>query len=79
MLMNLHTWMAVRAATIAGDPNPWEINEKCVKWRCMDGSNKCWGLVLHKGERSWFSKSISSFVIYNKYIDLLQSIWKNKS
>lgn len=56
------TWMAVSAATIAGDPKPCEIREKCVKCRCMDGSNICCGLVLHNGDRSWFSKSISSFV-----------------
>lgn len=44
--------MAVKAATIAGDPNPCDINEKCVKCRCIDESNKCAGLVLHNGDRS---------------------------
>lgn len=56
------TWMAVNAATMAGEPKPWDINEKCVRCRCIDGSKMCCGRVLHRGDRSWFSKSISSFV-----------------
>lgn len=56
------TCMAVRAATIAGLPKPCDMSEKCVSGRCMIGSRMCWGLVLHSGERSWFSKSISSLV-----------------
>lgn len=59
------TWIAVKAATIAGDPKPCDINEKWVKCRCIDGSNICGGLVLHKGVRSWLSRSISSFVTYS--------------
>lgn len=57
------TCIAVRAATIAGLPNPCDINEKCVKCRCIDGSSICCGLVLHNGDLSWFSKSINSLVI----------------
>lgn len=44
--------MAVNAATMAGEPNPCEINEKCVKCRCIAGSKICGGLVLHNGVRS---------------------------
>lgn len=54
--------MAVSAATIAGLPNPCDMSEKCVRGRCMIGSRICWGLVLHSGDRSWFSRSISSLV-----------------
>ena len=56
------TWMAVRAATMAGDPNPWVIKEKWVRCLWMFWSKIMAGFVLHKGDRSWFSKSISSFV-----------------
>ena len=55
--------MADNAATIAGDPNPWVIMEKWVRGRWMLGSRIGWGLVLHKGDLSWFSRSINSFVI----------------
>lgn len=48
---------------MAGLPNPCDINEKCVKCRCIDGSSICCGLVLHSGDLSWFSKSINSLVI----------------
>ena len=58
-----NTWMAVRAATMAGLPNPWVMSEKCVKWRWMFGSKMICGRVLHSGDRSWLSKSISSLVI----------------
>lgn len=59
--------MAVSAATMAGEPKPWEINEKCVRCRCIAGSRICGGRVLHRGVRSWLSRSISSFVIcYSK-------------
>ena len=64
----------MRAATIAGDPNPWVIIEKWVKWRWILGSRICWGLVLHNGLRSWFNKSINSLTITlknNKKIKLL--------
>ena len=57
------TWMAVRAATMAGLPNPWVMSEKCVKWRWIFGSKMICGRVLHSGDRSWLSKSISSLVI----------------
>jgi len=57
------TWMAVRAATIAGLPNPCVMSEKCVRWRWMLGSRMICGRVLHSGDRSWLSKSISSLVI----------------
>lgn len=57
------TWMAVRAATMAGLPNPWVMSEKCVKWRWMFGSRIICGRVLHSGDLSWLSKSISSLVI----------------
>lgn len=46
------TWMAVNAATIAGEPKPCDINEKWVRCRCIDGSKMCCGRVLHKGDRS---------------------------
>ena len=57
------TWMAVNAATMAGDPKPCVMREKCVRCRWMVGSRICWGRVLHSGERSWFKRSISSLVI----------------
>ena len=55
--------MAVRAATMAGLPKPCEISEKCVRWRWMLGSKICCGRVLHSGDLSWLSRSISSLVI----------------
>ena len=51
----------------AGEPNPWVMSEKWVKWRWIPGSRIGWGRVLHNGERSWFSKSINSFVINLKW------------
>ena len=57
------TWTAVRAATMAGEPKPWVIIEKWVKWRWMLGSRICCGLVLQRGLRSWFNKSINSLTI----------------
>lgn len=57
------TWTAVRAATIAGDPKPWVMSEKCVRWRWIPGSKICCGLVLQSGDLSWFNRSINSFVI----------------
>ena len=62
------TWMAVSEATMAGEPKPWVIMEKWVRWRCMLGSRMGWGRVLHRGDLSWFSRSISSFVI-NLFIE----------
>ena len=55
--------MAVSAATMAGEPKPCVMREKWVRWRWMEGSRMIWGRVLHSGERSWFSRSISSLVI----------------
>ena len=57
-----HTWIAVRAATMAGDPKPWVMREKFVRCRWMFWSRIIAGLVLQRGERSWFKRSISSFV-----------------
>jgi hypothetical protein len=48
----LLTWMAVREATMAGEPNPWVIMEKWVRWRCILGSTNMAGLVLQRGDRS---------------------------
>ena len=53
----------MRAATMAGDPKPCVMREKCVRWRWIVGSRICWGRVLHSGERSWFRRSINSLVI----------------
>ena len=55
--------MAVRAATMAGEPKPWVMRLKWVRFLWIDGSRICCGRVLHSGERSWFSRSMSSFVI----------------
>ena len=55
--------MAVRAATMAGLPKPWVMSEKCVRWRWMLGSKMICGRVLQSGDRSWFSRSISSLQI----------------
>ena len=52
--------MAVSPATMAGEPNPCVIIEKCVRCLWMLGSRMGWGLVLHRGLRSWFRRSISS-------------------
>ena len=52
--------MADKAATIAGDPKPWVIMEKWVRGRWMLGSRIGWGLVLHKGDLSWFNRSVNS-------------------
>ena len=57
-----HTWMAVRAATMAGDPKPWVMREKCVRCLWMFWSRIIAGFVLQSGERSWFKRSISSLV-----------------
>lgn len=60
---NCHTWKAVRAAIIAGLPNPCDNREKFVKCRCMLGSRMWGGRVLQSGDLSWFSMSTSSLVI----------------
>ena len=57
------TWMAVREATIAGEPNPWVTIEKWVRCLWMLGSRMGWGRVLHRGDLSWFNRSISSLQI----------------
>ena len=48
---------------MAGEPKPWVIMEKWVRCLCMAGSRIGCGLVLQRGERSWFSRSINSFVM----------------
>ena len=48
---------------MAGDPKPWVIMEKWVRCLWMLGSKIGWGLVLHKGDLSWFSRSINSLQI----------------
>ena len=65
----------MRAATIAGDPNPCVMSEKCVRWRWIVGSRICWGRVLQSGERSWFKRSINSLVITlkNKTLTICQN------
>ena len=60
---NNRTRIADIEATMAGVPKPWLIMEKCVKCLCMPASIRGCGLVLHSGDRSWFSRSINSFVI----------------
>ena len=65
----IFTCIAVSAATMAGDPNPWVINEKCVRCRWIVGSRICWGRVLQSGERSWFKRSINSLVITLKMMN----------
>lgn len=57
------TCIAVRAATIAGLPNPCDMREKWVRCLCMLGSRMCCGRVLQSGDLSWFRRSISSLVI----------------
>lgn len=46
------TCIAVRAATIAGLPNPCDMREKCVRCLCMLGSRMCCGRVLQSGDLS---------------------------
>ena len=48
---------------MAGEPKPWVTMEKWVRGRWMLGSKIGWGRVLHKGDRSWFNRSISSLQI----------------
>jgi len=55
--------MAVRAATIAGDPKPWVTMEKLVRCLWIMGSRMGWGEVLHRGDLSWFNRSINSLQI----------------
>ena len=59
----IFTKIAVMDATMAGVPNPWLIMEKCVKCLCTAGSMMGCGLVLHRGDLSWFRKSTSSLQI----------------
>ena len=55
--------MAVRAATMAGEPKPCVMRLKWVRFLWIEGSSICCGRVLHSGDRSWFSRSMSSLVI----------------
>ena len=55
--------MAVRAATMAGEPKPCVMRLKWVRFLWIDGSRIWWGRVLHSGERSWFSRSMNSFTM----------------
>ena len=48
---------------MAGDPKPWVTMEKWVRGRWMLGSRIGWGLVLHRGDLSWFNRSINSLQI----------------
>ena len=68
------TWTAVKAATMAGDPKPWVMREKWVKGLWMLESKICCGLVLHRGDLSWFSKSINSLVTI-----LQKKTWRSMS
>ena len=52
--------MADKAATMAGEPKPWVTMEKWVRGLWMLGSRMGCGLVLHKGDLSWFNRSINS-------------------
>ena len=71
------TWIAVRAATIAGEPNPCVIIEKWVRCLCILGSRMIAGRVLQRGDLSWFNRSINSFVTnlkhFYKYVFIHQS------
>lgn len=62
-ISHLITWIAVKAATIAGLPNPCDMREKWVRCLCILGSRICCGRVLQSGDLSWFRRSISSLVI----------------
>ena len=62
--------MAVREATMAGEPKPWVTMEKWVRGRWMLGSRMGWGRVLHRGDLSWFNRSISSLQIILENIRL---------
>ena len=48
---------------MAGEPKPWVIMEKWVRCLWMLGSRIGWGLVLHRGDLSWFNRSINSLQI----------------
>ena len=52
--------MADKAATMAGEPKPWVTMEKLVRCLWIMGSRMGWGEVLHKGDLSWFNRSINS-------------------
>ena len=69
--VTLITWIAVSAATMAGDPNPWVIMEKWVRCLWMAGSSRGWGRVLHSGLRSWLRNSISSWHTYLQQYTLI--------
>ena len=68
--------MADNAATMAGEPKPWVIMEKWVRCLWMLGSRIGCGLVLHRGDLSWFNRSISSLQIILENIRLsFATIW----
>lgn len=75
------TWKAWRTAIMAGEPNPCVINEKCVKCRCIEGSNRCCDRVPYCVVRSWLRTCMSSLVICGKVLiivgnDIIISIYK---
>ena len=49
---------------MAGDPKPWVMEEKWDRCLWIPGSSIGGGLVLHSGDLSWFSSSISSWHTY---------------
>ena len=61
--LSIFTKIADIEATIAGVPNPWLIIEKWVKCLWTPGSMIGWGLVLQRGDLSWFRKSTNSLQI----------------
>lgn len=73
------TWTAVKAATKAGLPNPWDMSEKCVKCLCIFGSNSRGGLVLHNGDLSLFSNCTNSVIMTLQYIRKNGKAWKSKT
>ena len=73
------TWTAVKAATMAGDPKPWVMREKWVKGLWMLESRICCGLVLHRGDLSWFSKSINSLVTILQKKKMSDELWTHSN
>ena len=51
------------AAQIAGVPNPWVMELKCVSGLWTEFSKMGWGCVLPMGERSWARRSWISLTI----------------
>ena len=48
---------------MAGEPKPWVMRLKWVRFLWIDGSRIWWGRVLQSGDRSWFSRSMNSFTM----------------